>query len=49
MGRMTRSATSAVSRQVASEITRAVFGRGTTGRIGGALVRGMLGGLFRGR
>jgi hypothetical protein len=47
--RMTRSATSAVGRQVASEITRAVFGRSTAGRIGGALVRGILGGLFRGR
>lgn len=47
--RMTRSATSAVGRQVASEIGRAVFGRSSAGRIGGALVRGLLGGLFRGR
>lgn len=49
VARMTRSATSAVGRQVASEISRAVFGRSTAGRIGGALVRGVLGGLFRGR
>lgn len=49
VARMTRSATSAVGRQIANEISRAVFGRSGAGRIGGALVRGMLGGLFRGR
>ena len=48
-GRMARNATSAVSRQIATEVTRQVLGRGVAGRIGGALVRGILGGLFRGR
>jgi hypothetical protein len=47
--RVARSATSAVTGQVAREITRQVFGRSAAGRIGGALVRGILGGLFRGR
>lgn len=47
--RMARRATSAVGRQVATEVTRQVLGRGVAGRIGGALVRGLLGGLFRGR
>ena len=49
VARMTRAATASVGRQVASEITRQVFGRGATGRIGGALVRGILGGLLRSR
>lgn len=47
--RVARHATSAVGRQIATEITRRVLGRGVAGRIGGALVRGILGGMFRGR
>ncbi len=46
----TRSASSTVGRAVASEVTRAVFGGrgGSSGGIAGQLVRGILGGLFRG-
>jgi hypothetical protein len=48
----TRTATSTVTRSVANEITRAVFGggrsRSSSGGIAGQLVRGILGGLFRG-
>ena len=48
----TRSASSAVGRQVANEVTKAVFGSGrgrsAGGGIVGSLVRGVLGGLFRG-
>ena len=48
-----RSASSALGRQVANEIGREVFGtrarRSSAGGIGAALVRGVLGGLFRGR
>ncbi|MES2291359.1 MAG: helicase HerA-like domain-containing protein [Pseudomonadota bacterium] len=47
----TRSASSSVGRAVASEVTKAVFGggRSSSGGIAGSLVRGILGGLFRGR
>ena len=47
----TRSASSAVGRQVANEVTKAVFGssRGGGSSIVGSLVRGVLGGLFKGR
>jgi DNA helicase HerA-like ATPase len=51
-----RSASSAIARQVANEIGREVFGTSTRrrssssgGGIVGGLVRGLLGGLFRGR
>ena len=48
-----RSASSSIGRQVANQIGREVFGtrsRGSAaGNIGAALVRGVLGGLFRGR
>jgi len=48
----TRTATSTVTRSVANEITKAVFGggrgRSSGGGIAGQLVRGILGGLFRG-
>jgi hypothetical protein len=48
----TRSASSAVGRAVATEVTKAVFGgssRSSGGGIVGSLVRGVLGGLFKGR
>ena len=47
----TRSASSAVGRQVASEVSKAVFGssRGAGAGIIGGLVRGVLGGLFKWR
>ncbi len=47
----TRSASSSVGRAVANEVTKAVFGggRSSSGGIAGSLVRGILGGLFRGR
>jgi DNA helicase HerA-like ATPase len=48
----TRSASSAVGRAVATEVTKAVFGgssRRSGGGIVGSLVRGVLGGLFKGR
>ncbi len=48
----TRSASSAVGRAVANEVTKAVFGtssRSSSGGIVGSLVRGVLGGLFKGR
>ena len=49
----TRSASSTVGRAVANEVTRAVFGgrsRSSSGAgIAGQLMRGILGGLFRGR
>jgi len=48
----TRSASSAVGRAVATEVTKAVFGgssRNSGGGIVGSLVRGVLGGLFKGR
>jgi len=45
--RAARSAASSAGRQVAGELTRAVLGRGVAGRVGGALLRGVLGGLFR--
>ncbi|WP_157215579.1 helicase HerA-like domain-containing protein [Flavisphingomonas formosensis] len=50
-----RSASSSIGRQVANEIGREVFGSGSrrssssSGGIGGAIVRGILGSLFRGR
>lgn len=47
----TRSASSAVGRQVANEVTKAIFGSSRSkkgGGIVGGLVRGVLGGLFRG-
>lgn len=46
-----RSASSAVGRQVANEVSKAVFGssRGTGASLVGGLVRGVLGGLFKGR
>ncbi|MDG5488456.1 DUF853 domain-containing protein [Sphingomonas sp. BGYR3] len=46
----TRSASSTVGRQVANEVTKAIFGssRSKSGGIVGGLVRGVLGGLFRG-
>jgi len=46
-----RSASSAVGRQVANQVTKAVFGssRGAGAGIVGSLVRGVLGGLFKGR
>ncbi|MET4664467.1 helicase HerA-like domain-containing protein [Sphingomonas sp. PvP056] len=46
-----RSASSAVGRQVANEVSKAVFGssRGAGAGIVGSLVRGVLGGLFKGR
>jgi hypothetical protein len=47
----TRSATSAAGRAVANEVSKAVFGKksGTGASILGGLVRGVLGGLFKGR
>ena len=47
----TRSASSAVGRSVANEVTKAVFGSSRSGASGivGGLVRGVLGGLFKGR
>ncbi len=47
----TRSASSAVGRSVANEVSKAVFGssRGAGASIVGGLVRGVLGGLFKGR
>jgi DNA helicase HerA-like ATPase len=48
----TRSASSAVGRAVATEVTKAVFGgssRRSGGGIVGSLLRGVLGGLFKGR
>ena len=45
--RAARSAASSAGRQVAAEVTRAVLGRGVAGRVSGALLRGVLGGLFR--
>jgi len=47
----TRSASSAVGRQVANEVSKAVFGssRSVGGSLVGGLVRGVLGGLFKGR
>ena len=46
-----RTATSTVTRSVANEVSKAVFGggRGGSSGIAGQLVRGILGGLFRGR
>jgi DNA helicase HerA-like ATPase len=46
-----RSASSAVGRQVANEVSKAVFGSSRGGGAGilGGLVRGVLGGLFKGR
>lgn len=44
----TRTATTTVSRHVANEISKAVFGGGKSGGLGGKLLRGVLGGLFRG-
>ncbi|WP_448663113.1 helicase HerA-like domain-containing protein [Sphingomonas sp. CJ20] len=46
----TRSASSAAGRAVANEVSKAVFGRksGVGASVIGGLVRGMLGGLFRG-
>jgi DNA helicase HerA-like ATPase len=44
----TRSASSAVGRTVASEVSKAVFGSKSGGGVIGGLVRGVLGGLFRG-
>ncbi|MFZ2981980.1 MAG: helicase HerA-like domain-containing protein, partial [Sphingobium sp.] len=47
----TRSAASTVGRQVANELSKAVFGgssrKSTSGGIAGRLVRGILGGLFK--
>ncbi|MGY4397700.1 DNA helicase HerA-like ATPase [Sphingomonas sp. UYAg733] len=47
----TRSASSAVGRSVANEVSKAVFGssRGAGASVLGGLVRGVLGGLFKGR
>ncbi|SFS01283.1 helicase HerA-like domain-containing protein [Sphingomonas jatrophae] len=50
----TRAAASSIGRQVANEIGRQVFGgptrrRSSSGGIAGELVRGILGGIFRGR
>ena len=47
----TRSASSAAGRAVANEVSKAVFGssRGAASSIVGGLVRGVLGGLFKGR
>jgi uncharacterized protein len=49
--RSARSATSAVSREVAGQVAKAMFGSksGTGARVVGGLVRGLLGGLFKGR
>ncbi|MGN6375425.1 MAG: helicase HerA-like domain-containing protein [Sphingomonas sp.] len=46
-----RSASSAIGRQVANEISRQVFGssRGAGGSVMNGIVRGVLGGLFKGR
>ena len=44
----TRTATTTVSRHVANELSKAVFGGGRSGGLGGKLLRGVLGGLFRG-
>lgn len=43
-----RTATTTVSRHVANELSKAVFGGGRSGGLGGKLLRGVLGGLFRG-
>ncbi|RIA37530.1 hypothetical protein DFR49_3416 [Hephaestia caeni] len=43
----TRSASSAVGRQVATQVSKAVFG--SSRGVGASIVRGILGGLFRGR
>jgi DNA helicase HerA-like ATPase len=48
----TRSASSSIGRQVANELGRQIFGgrrKSSSGSIGGELVRGILGGLFRAR
>ncbi|MEN3747185.1 helicase HerA-like domain-containing protein [Sphingomonas sp. HF-S3] len=47
----TRSASSAAGRAVAGEVTKAIFGRKSGGgaSVVGGLVRGILGGLFKGR
>ncbi|MES2442013.1 MAG: helicase HerA-like domain-containing protein [Pseudomonadota bacterium] len=45
--RATRSASSAVGRSVANEVSKAVFG--SSRGVGASLVRGLLGGLFKGR
>jgi DNA helicase HerA-like ATPase len=44
----TRSASSAAGRAVANEVSKAVFGRKGGGGVLGQVVRGVLGGLFRG-
>ena len=46
-----RSASSSVGRQVANEVGKQIFGggRGSTGGLAGQLLRGVLGGLLRGR
>lgn len=44
----TRSASSAVGRSVAGEVSKAVFGTKSGGGMVGSIVRGVLGGLFRG-
>lgn len=44
----TRTATTTVSRHVANEVSKAVFGGSRSGGLGGKLLRGILGGLFRG-
>ena len=49
-----RSASSAIGRSVATAVTREIFGGGRSGgglvaQLGGQLMRGVLGGLFRGR
>jgi uncharacterized protein len=51
MGKMAQTAATTITRQVANEVGRAVFGggrsRSSSGGIAGQLVRGILGGLFK--
>jgi len=51
MGKMAQTAATTITRQVAKEVGKAVFGggrgRSSGGGIAGQLVRGILGGLFK--
>jgi uncharacterized protein len=51
MGKMAQTAATTITRQVANEVSKAVFGggrgRSSSGGIAGQLVRGILGGLFK--
>jgi hypothetical protein len=51
MGKVAQTAATTITRQVANEVSKAVFGggrgRSSSGGIAGQLVRGILGGLFK--